>query len=246
MLKGKNIVVTGALKGIGQETVCSLASHGANIWACSHYADKKFLEFCENISEKFNVDIFPLQGDFESIESIKSMSKEILKSKITIDGLVNVAGITKDSIFQMTSSSDISKIYDVNVTASLVLTQAICKSMIRANSGSIVNISSISALDGVEGQLSYSSSKSALIGVTKTLARELGRNNIRVNCIAPGVIDTDMNSSVPNEILEERIKATSLKRMGAPHEVADLIAFLLSDLSAYMTGQVVRIDGGMA
>lgn len=246
MLNNKNIVVTGALQGIGKETVNCLANFGANIWACAHYIDDEFLDFCSRTSSSHGIDIYPLEADFASIDSVKEMSAKILKSKLPINGLVNVAGVTKDAIFPMTSPLDIRAIYDINVVATLTFTQAICKRMVREGSGSIVNISSISALDGVEGQMSYSSSKSALIGSTKTLAKELGTKNIRVNCIAPGVIDTEMNLKVPKEVLETRLVNTSLKRMGKPSEVADLIAFLMSDMSSYVTGQVIRIDGGMA
>jgi len=246
MLQNKNIVVTGALKGIGRETVTHLASHGANIWACAHFHSDEFLEFCSKTEDEYKVKIYPHLADFTCIDSVKLMAKEILKTKIQVNGLVNVAGVTKDAIFQMTSYSDMKEIFNVNVAATIVLTQSICKSMIRAKTGSIVNVSSISAMDGVEGQLSYSSSKAALIGSTKTLARELGESDIRVNCIAPGVIDTEMNSNVPENILKARLEATSLKRMGKPREVADLIVFLMSDLSSYMTGQIIRIDGGMA
>lgn len=246
MLNNKNIIVTGALQGIGKETVNCLADLGANIWACAHYTDDNFLNFCAKTASDNQVNIYPLEADFASIDSVKEMSSKILNSKLPIDGLVNVAGVTKDAIFQMTSSADMREIYNLNVVATLVFTQAICKRMLREGSGSIVNISSISALDGVEGQLSYSSSKSALIGSTKTMARELGNSNIRVNCIAPGVIDTEMNSNVPGEILKSRLDTTSLKRMGKPSEVADLIAFLISDMSSYVTGQVIRIDGGMS
>lgn len=246
MLNGKNIVVTGALQGIGRETVSCLASLGANIWACAHILDNNFLDFCDEIAISNDINIYPLEADFNSTESVKDMAREILKAKLPIHGLVNIAGITKDAIFQMTSSDDIRNIHNVNVVSTLVLTQAICKKMIRDRFGSIVNISSISAIDGVEGQLSYSSSKAALIGATRTMARELGADNIRVNCIAPGVIDTSMNASVPKDILDARLDSTSLKRMGNPSEVANLVAFLISDLSSYITSQVIRIDGGMA
>ncbi|MDA9112792.1 SDR family oxidoreductase [Gammaproteobacteria bacterium] len=246
MLKGKNIVVTGALQGIGKETVTRLSSYGANLWACSHFLNKDFIDFCSSTSQKNNVNIYPLEADFNSLESVKEMGRVILKEKIPIHGLVNIAGITKDAIFQMTPSSDMSDIYNINFVATMVLTQLISKNMMRNSAGSIINISSISAIDGVEGQLSYSSSKSALIGATKTLARELGEKGIRINCIAPGVIDTEMNAKVPIDILKSRLELTSLKRIGEPSEVADTVAFLLSDLSAYMTGQVIRVDGGMS
>ena len=246
MLNDKNIVVTGALQGIGRETVSCLASLGANVWACAHILDNNFLDFCDEMAISNDVNIYPLEADFNSTESVKDMAREILKAKLPIHGLVNIAGITKDAIFQMTSSDDIRNIHNVNVVSTLVLTQAICKKMIRDRLGSIVNISSISAIDGVEGQLSYSSSKAALIGATRTMARELGADNIRVNCIAPGVIDTSMNASVPKDILDARLDSTSLKRMGNPSEVANLVAFLISDLSSYITSQVIRIDGGMA
>ena len=246
MLNNKNIVVTGALQGIGRETVECLASFGANIWACAHVINDEFIDFCSKTAVKNNTFILPLEADFTSRSSVRDMSRQIHKASLKIDGLVNVAGISKDALFQMTSPDDIKNIYDVNVVSTLTLTQAICKRMIRQEFGSIVNISSISALDGIEGQLSYSSSKAAIVGSTKTLARELGGKNIRINCVAPGVIDTSMNTTVPKEILDKRLELTSLKRMGMPSEVANLIAFLISDLSSYVTGQVIRIDGGMA
>ena len=143
MLKNKNIVVTGALQGIGRETVSSLASLGANIWACAHFIDDEFLDYCSKTASTSNTNIYPLDADFASIESVKEMSGKILKAKLPVNGLVNVAGVTKDAIFQMTSPSDIRNIYDLNVVATLTFTQAICKRMLREGSGSIVNISSI-------------------------------------------------------------------------------------------------------
>ena len=246
MLGGKNIVVTGALQGIGRETVSCLSAYGANILACAHKIDAEFLSFCNKTAADNGVNVYPLEADFTSIDSVKGMAKEIHKMKLGIDGLVNVVGITKDALFQMTAPSDISALYSVNVVSTLALTQAICRRMSRQGYGSIVNISSVSALDGANGQLSYSSSKAAILASTKTLARELGGSNIRVNCVAPGVIDTAMNAKVPKDVLEARLQGSSLKRMGRPSEVADLIAFLVSDLSSYVSGQVIRIDGGMA
>ena len=246
MLENKNIIVTGALQGIGRVTVEKLASYGANIYACSYALPQEFLDFCSLISSKYNVSVNPHLSDFSDIENVKVLARQLNGEKVIFDGLVNVVGITSDAIFQMMKSTDLTRVFDINVFATLIFTQSLSRNLAKSQSASIVNISSISALDGVVGQISYSSSKAALIGATRTLSRELGKSNIRVNCIAPGVIDTAMNAQVPSNILEERLAKVSLKRLGQPEEVADVIAFLLSDRASYLTGQIIRIDGGMA
>lgn len=246
MLNSKNIVVTGALQGIGRVTVEKLASYGANIYACSYALPQEFLDFCSLISSKYNVSVNPYLCDFSDIENVKVLARQLNGEKVIFDGLVNVVGITSDAIFQMMKSTDLTRVFDINVFATLIFIQSLSRNLAKSQSASIVNISSISALDGVVGQISYSSSKAALIGATRTLSRELGKSNIRINCIAPGVIDTAMNAQVPLNILEERLAKVSLKRLGQPEEVADVIAFLLSDRASYLTGQIIRIDGGMA
>jgi 3-oxoacyl-[acyl-carrier protein] reductase len=246
MLEGKNIVVSGSLQGIGKETVSFLAQSGCNIWACAHYLTDEYLAFCEALASRYNVSVTALTADYSDLDSVKAMTRKILKEKVKVDGIVHIAGIANDAMFAMTSSASLSDTYKINVTASLVLTQGLARSMLKHKGGSIVFTSSISAIDGNEGQLAYASSKAALIGAMKTLSKELGVANVRVNSISPGVINTDMNKAVPKDIIDEKLGITSLRRVGEPIEVSKVIAFLMSDLSSYVTGQNIRIDGGMA
>jgi len=245
MLNGKNIVVSGALQGIGKVTVSKLASYGANIFACSLKVDDNFKKFCSDVAASYNVFVEPFESDYSNVDSIKRFIKDILKIKAKVDGLANIAGITLDANFQMVSVQDMQKVYNINFVGTQVITQLISRIMQKQNGGSIVNVSSISAIDGNKGQLAYSSSKAAIIGGTKTISRELGSLGIRINAIAPGVINTEMNSKISQEIINNKIYNSSLKRIGEPDEVAELIAFLLSDMSSYITGQTIRIDGGL-
>lgn len=245
MLKGKNIVLTGALQGIGKATLESLAAKGANVWACALHQDDNFEIYCTELANQHNVWIKPIYFNLLQLDEIKLAVKEIQSDKQPVDGLINIAGIAKDALFNMVSMDTLKLVFDVNFFSQMYLTQFIAKLMLRNGHGSIVFISSISALDGNIGQLAYSSSKAALIGATRTLSKELAPKGIRVNAIAPGVIDTDMNKVVPTEVIAEKIDKMDIKRLGKPTEVADTIAFLMSDLSDYITGQVMRIDGGI-
>lgn len=245
LLSGKNAIITGCLRGIGKQTLITLAEQGANIWACAQYPDDSFELFCKELEKKTNVWIKPVYFDLIDQESIKQNIKNIISEKQKIDILINIAGFTKDSLFHMTSLEQMKTIFDVNFFSQILITQYITKVMLRQKKGSVINISSTSGLDGGSGQLAYSSSKAALIGATKTLSRELAPQGIRVNSIAPGVINTSMNSIVPEKIISERIQGLSMKRMGEAFEISNAIVFLASDLSDYITGQIIRVDGGM-
>jgi 3-oxoacyl-[acyl-carrier protein] reductase len=245
MLRGKNIVLTGALQGIGKATLEYLACNGANVWACALHQDDEFEAYCSQLAAKNNVCITPIYFDLLKQDEIKAGVKIIQSSKQPVDGLVNIAGMAKDALFSMVSMDTLKLVFEVNYFSQIYLTQFVTKLMLRNGHGSIVFVSSISALDGNEGQLAYSSSKAALIGAMRTLSKELAPKGIRVNAIAPGVIDTDMNKVVPAEVIAKKIEKMDIKRLGQPSEVASVLAFLMSDLSEYVTGQVIRIDGGI-
>ena len=245
MLNGKNVIVTGALQGIGKVTVETFAAQGANIWACALQPSQEFEEFCYDLSAKHGVWIKPIYFNLLNQDEIKAAIKSIQSDKQPIDGLVNIAGMAKDALFNMVSMDTIKQVFEINFFSQIYLSQFVTKLMLRNGKGSIVFVSSISALDGNVGQLAYSSSKAALIGAMRTMSKELAAKGIRVNAIAPGVIDTDMNKVVPAEVIAEKVKKMDIKRLGTPEEVANTLAFLISDYSNYVTGQVLRIDGGI-
>ena len=245
ILNNKNAIITGCIQGIGKATLEEFAKNGANIWACALEYNDAFETYCKELSEEYNVWIKPVYFNLLNQDEIKIGLKQIASDKLPIDILVNIAGMTKDAITHMVTMEQMKLIFEINFFSQIYLTQFVTKLMIRQGYGSVVNTSSISAIDGSYGQLSYSSSKAALIGATKTLSKELASKGIRVNAIAPGVISTDMNKIVPDNIIQENIKKMKIKRLGNAHEVAKTILFLASDLSNYITGQIIRIDGGI-
>ena len=245
ILNNKNAIITGCLQGIGKATLEEFANNGANIWACALEYNEDFEIYCKKLAEDNNIWIKPIYFNLLNQDEIKVGLKKIASDKLPIDILVNIAGMTKDAITHMVTMDQMKLIFEINFFSQIYLTQFVTKLMIRQGYGSVVNTSSISAIDGSYGQLSYSSSKAALIGATKTLSKELASKGVRVNAIAPGVISTDMNKIVPDSIIQENIKKMKIKRLGKADEVAKTILFLASDLSNYITGQIIRIDGGI-
>lgn len=245
ILKNKNAIITGCIQGIGKATLEEFAKNGANIWACALEYNEDFEAYCQKLSNENNIWVKPVYFNLLNQDEIKVGLKKIASDKLPIDILVNIAGMTKDAITHMVTMDQMKLIFEINFFSQIYLTQFVTKLMIRQGYGSVVNTSSISAIDGSYGQLSYSSSKAALIGATKTLSKELASKGVRVNAIAPGVISTDMNKIVPDSIIQENIKKMKIKRLGKPDEVAKTILFLASDLSNYITGQIIRIDGGI-
>ena len=246
LLRNKSAVVTGCNRGIGKAIIENFAKNGANIWACTRKSDKEFSIYLKDLQKKTGVIIEEIYFDLNNIDEIKKSAQKIVIQNKPVNILVNNAGIIHTSLFQMTSIEKMKEIFDINYFSPLLFTQYIVKKMAKQKEGSIINISSSSAIEANEGRLAYASSKAALITSTKVIAKELGRLNIRVNAIAPGLTETDMmKSSTPENILQETIKRISLNRVGSPDEIANVVLFLSSNLSNYITGQVLSVDGGM-
>ncbi len=246
LLKNKTAVVTGCNKGIGKSIVEEFSKNGANIFACVRSLNEKFIENIDNLKNKFKVEIFPIELDLNNENTIKNAADKIIKNSKSIDILVNNAGTIQTSLFQMTPSKDIRNVFEVNFFSQTKFTQLMIKPMIKNKSGSIVYISSSAADDGNIGRNAYASSKAAINAQAKVLSRELGMYKIRVNVISPGLTDTSMMSeNTPQNVKENILSNISLKRIGKPNEIANTALFLSTEMSSYITGQIIRVDGGM-
>lgn len=246
MVSGKNIIVTGCLQGIGKETLRVMAENGANVFACAYKQTDEFEAYCRKLADRSGISIWPVYFDMMDNDSVKDAAKKIQSQKVDIHGLVNIAGINKDAYFNMVSYQDMLDTFQVNFFSQIIFTQYIVRLMQRKQiAGSIAFTSSITALDGNEAQMSYGASKAALIGAMKTMALELGKTGIRVNAVAPGVIKTPMTDALDPELLEKKIRKMDIPRIGTAAEVAELFLFLMSDLSGHISGETIRVDGGI-
>ena len=246
LLANKTAVVTGANRGIGQSIIDLFSKNGANIFACSREVSDKFSQFIKLTEQKYKNKIIPLELDLSNINSIKSAFAKIKEENLEIDILINNAATIHTALFNMTSIDKLKEIFEINFFSQTLFTQYISKLMIKNNSGSIVYMSSSSAIDSNEGRSAYSASKAAIISQAKTLSRELGRHNIRVNAIAPGLTKTDMMyENTSKEIIDQFKNNISLNRYAEKIEVANVALFLSSELSSYINGQTIRVDGGL-
>lgn len=244
MLQDKNILITGSTRGIGRATAMVCAAHGATL--ILHGRDAAALaNLKDEISSQYGVNVNFLTYDVREASEIKNAFLWIKKNAGRLDVLVNNAGVLDDALLGMINDKQMSNTFAINIDAVIYHMQFASRLMTRQKSGSIINVSSIIGRTGNAGQVVYSASKAAVIGATYSAAKELGPYNIRVNAVAPGFIDTDMTKQLPADKYAQRLSEIRMNRIGKPEEVANTILFLASDLSSYVTGQVIGVDGGM-
>lgn len=240
----KVALITGATRGIGKQIAITLAKEGFDIAVNYRTANDSLNETIKEI-ESYGVRCIGVQGDVSAFEDCENMTKQVIEKFERIDVLVNNAGITKDMLFIRMKEEDFKQVIDVNLMGTFNMTKNVSQYMVKQRTGRIINISSIVGIDGNAGQANYSASKAGIIGLTKSLAKELAGRNILVNAIAPGFIETDMTSVLKDDVKTNILNSIPLKREGKPEEVANVVKFLASDDSSYITGQVISVDGGM-
>jgi 3-oxoacyl-[acyl-carrier protein] reductase len=244
LLEGKTAIITGASRGIGKGIALTLASHGANI----AFSYSKSVDSANDLVSQIThlgVNCKAYKSNAASFEESHKLVEDVLNDFKTFEILINNAGITKDNLLMRMSETDFDKVIEVNLKSVFNMVKAAQRVFLKKKSGSIINISSIVGVKGNAGQSNYAASKAGIIGFSKSIALELGSRNIRSNVVAPGFIETEMTAELSEDIVNNWIQRIPLKRGGKPEDVANLCLFLASDLSTFITGQVINVDGGM-
>lgn len=244
LLEHKNVIITGASRGIGRGIALVFAKHGANV-AFTYNASVQPAEDLENELTKLGVKAKAYKSDASDYEQAEQFVQDVINDFGSIDAVVNNAGITKDNLLMRMSEEDFNKVIQVNLNSVFNLTKAVLRPLLKQKKGSIINISSVVGVKGNAGQANYAASKAGVIGFSKSTALELGSRNIRCNVIAPGFIETEMTAKLDEKTVDSWRQAIPLKRGGQPEDVANACVFLASDMSAYITGQTINVDGGM-
>lgn len=244
LLEGKTAIITGASRGIGRGIAEVFAQHGANV-AFTYSSSVDAANALENELNATGVKAKGYKSNAADFEQAQQLVKDVMEDFGAIDVLINNAGITKDNLLMRMSEEDFDKVIEVNLKSIFNMTKAVQRTMLKQRKGSIVNMSSVVGVKGNAGQANYAASKAGMIGFSKSMALELGSRNIRTNVIAPGFIETEMTAKLDEETVKGWRNAIPLKRGGTPEDIANACVYLASDLSAYVTGQVLNVDGGM-
>ena len=244
LLQNKTVLITGASRGIGKGIATIFAEHGANV-VFSYSSSVDAANALETELQALGVQAKGYQSNAADFEQAQELVENVLADFNTIDALINNAGITKDNLLMRISEEDFDKVIEVNLKSVFNLTKAVQRTMLKQRHGSIINMSSVVGVKGNAGQSNYAASKAGIIGFSKSIALELGSRNIRCNVIAPGFIETEMTAKLSEEVVAGWRAGIPLKRGGTPNDVANACVFLASDLSSYITGQVINVDGGM-
>ena len=244
LLEGKTAIITGGSRGIGKAIVEIFVKQGANV-AFTYSSSSDAAIAIENKLSTKNVKVKSYKSDASNFEEAQLLAASVLEEFGSIDILINNAGITKDNLLMRMSEEDFDRVIQVNLKSVFNMTKAVQRTMLKQRKGSIINMSSVIGVKGNAGQSNYAASKAGIIGFTKSMAIELGSRNIRSNAIAPGFIVTEMTEELGEETIKQYFEAIPLKRGGTPEEIANTCVFLGSDMSSYVTGQVLNVDGGM-
>lgn len=244
LLEGKTVIITGASRGIGKGIAELFAQQGASI-AFTYSSSKESADILENELTATGIKAKGYQSNAANYEEAQKLIEDVLKEFGNIDVLINNAGITKDNLLMRISEEDFDKVIEVNLKSVFNMTKAVQKTMLKNRNGSIINMSSVVGVKGNAGQSNYAASKAGIIGFTKSIALELGSRNIRCNAIAPGFIETEMTAKLNEDVVQGWRDSIPLKRGGSTIDVANCCLFLASDMSAYITGQTINVDGGM-
>ncbi len=244
LLEGKTAIITGGSRGIGKGIAQIFATHGANV-AFTYSSSAESALALEKELNAEGIKAKAYQSDAANYEQSQKLAEDVLNDFGSIDILINNAGITKDNLLMRMSEEDFDKVIEVNLKSVFNMTKAVQRTMLKQRNGSIINMSSVVGVKGNAGQTNYAASKAGIIGFTKSVALELGSRNIRCNAIAPGFIETEMTGKLDEATAQAWREAIPLKRGGTPEDIANACVYLASDLSAYVTGQVLNVDGGM-